>query len=306
MAFCIPGEFAPAKVGTSILQETGRAIVSSFSIRTDPIVAVSAALPRGHSTDYTANMATRRNIPIILPKIDFESCTIGLREKILAGIPFFESLSAADVRSINLRFVDRGFEPGATIIREGEPADRFFVVALGSVKLFRSTDSGGTILLDILGSGEYFGSLAGYGPDRHEDTATAQSRVCALSIDTTAFRGILAEHPSVALRSLEVLSNRLHLAYEMVRQLGGYPAEARIAYVLLRLADKFGVSWQGNTLVQAPFTREELASMAGTTTETASRIVSRLQRQRIIIAGRGWIAVADKQMLRRLAPEYAP
>ncbi len=255
-------------------------------------------------THYNEDMANRRNIPIVLPHIEAESCTIGLREKILAEIPFFEALSAADVHSINQRFVDRGFEPGATIIREGESADRLLVVAMGIVKLFRTTESGGTILIDILGSGEYFGSLAGYGPDRYQDTAIARSRVCALSIDSVAFRRILGEHSSVALKAVEALSNRLHLAHEMVRQLGGYSAEARIAYVLLRLADKLGVSWQDSTLIQAPLTREELASMAGTTTETASRAVSRLQKQHIITAGRGWIALTDGEALRELAPEY--
>jgi len=250
-------------------------------------------------------MAVRRNIPIIIPEIEVESCTIGLREKVLAGVPFFQALSANSVRSINRRFVDRGFEPGSTIIREGDPAERLFVVALGIVKLFRTTDSGDTVLIDILGSGEYFGSLAGYGPARYEDSAIARSRVCALSIDAVAFRGILTEYSSVALKSVEALSNRLHLAQEMVRQLAGYSADARIAYVLLHLADKLGTPWKGNTLIQAPLTRDELASMAGTTTETASRAVSRMQKQGIITTGRGWIALADEDALRDLAPEYS-
>jgi len=250
-------------------------------------------------------MAIRRSIPITLPDIDVESCTIEFREKVLAGIPFFQSLSVGNVRSINQRFIDRGFDPGSTIIREGEPAERLFVVALGIVKLFRNTDSGDTVLIDILGSGEYFGSLAGYGPSRYEDSAIARSRVCALSIDAAAFREILSEYSSVALKSVEALSNRLHLAQEMVRQLAGYSAEARIAYVLLRLADKLGTPWKGSTFIQAPLTREELASMAGTTTETASRAVSRLQKRGIITTGRGWIALTDRDALRELSPEYS-
>ena len=249
-------------------------------------------------------MSDRRSVPIVLPRVEADSCSIELREKILRDIPMFEDLSATDIASINQLFVDRGFEPGATIIREGERADRLFVVAMGIVTLSRATESGGTVLMDILTTGEYFGSIAGYGPSTYEDTAVAQSKVCALSIDSSAFRRILVEHPQVALKSIEILTDRLHLAHEMMRQLGGYPAEARIAHILLRLAGKLGVPWEGCTLIQAPLSREQLASMAGTTTETASRTVSRLQRLGAIRAGRGWIALANTPALRELAPEF--
>ncbi len=249
-------------------------------------------------------MAARRIVPIVLPQIDAASCTIELREKILRRIPLFNEIANHDLRMINRSFTDQGFRAGATIIREGEPGVRLFVVALGIVEVSRSTESGGSVVLDMLSSGEYFGTLAGFGPEHYEDTVVALSAVCALSIDTEAFRRILVDYPSVALRSVEVLSDRLHLAQEMVRQLSGYSAEERIAYVLLRLARKLGIPWRGGVLIQAPLKREHLASMAGVTTETTSRVVSRLQKAGTLTAGRGWIAVMDEPALRCLAPDY--
>lgn len=248
-------------------------------------------------------VASRRSSPVVLPDISFEACTPALRERLLAENPLFAELSADKVAEVNRRFADTGFEAEQAIIHEGERAERLYIVAMGIVKLFRTTESGGTVLIDILSEGDYFGSIAGYGPHYYEETAVARSTVCALSIGTEEFRAILREHASVGLRAVEALSDRLSLAHRMVQHLGGYPAEARVAYVLLRLADKLGRPWEGATLIGAPVSREEIASMAGTTPETASRVLSGFQRSGAVVAGRGWVAVSDAAALREAAPD---
>lgn len=250
-------------------------------------------------------MSTRRTVPIVVPLIEPESCSLELRKRLLLENPLFESLAPADLAAVDRSFSEHGFEAGERIVREGEEASRLHIVVRGIVKLSRVTESGGSVLIDILTTGEYFGSIAGYGPGHYEDTATARSGVCTLSIRAVEFRAILLRHSSVALKAVETLSDRLRFAYEMVRRLGGYSAEARVAYVLLRLAGKLGVPWKGgSTLIQAPLTREELASMAATTTETASRVVSRLHKKRIVESGRGWLAVTDHDTLRMLVPDF--
>jgi CRP-like cAMP-binding protein len=212
-------------------------------------------------------------------------------------------LNGNGLESVNQQVRDVGFSPGDVIVHQGQPADRLFIVAVGIVKLTGVTEKGDPFLLDVLGPGEHFGSIAGFGPDRFEETVVTESELCVLTIAADRFRAILNSHSAVALRTVEVLSNRLRLAQELVRQMGGYPAESRIAYILLRLAERFGTSWEGNTLIDVPLSREEIASMVGVTTETASRIVSKLQRKGLIVTGRRWVALTDQQALRRLVPE---
>ncbi len=222
---------------------------------------------------------------------------------LLGQNPLFRDLDDSQIEEVNHRFTDTGFSAGEAIIHEGAPAERLYLVALGLVKLYRSTEEGQTVLIDILASGDYFGSIAGFGPDRYTETAEARSTVCALSIDAPEFRSIVQNHSTVALRTVETLSTRLTLAHELLTQFGGHDARSRIAYILVRLAGKLGREWEGATLISAPLSREELASMAGTTTETCSRIVSALQRDGIVVAGRGWIAVADSEALGTLTPD---
>jgi len=249
---------------------------------------------------YHGAVSERRTSPVAHPHISFDACTPGFRKKLLGEAPLFEGLPTEAVDRVNTRFIDTGFTTGETILHEGDPSDRFYIIALGVVTLLRTTDEGESVVLDVLTTGDYFGSVAGYGPQRHTESAVARTTVCALSIDAEGFRSIISDHPSVALRTIETLSNRLHLAHELVTQLGGYPADVRIAYVLLRLAAKLGRPWEGTTLINAPMQREEIASMAGTTTETCSRTISAFRREGYLKTGRGWIALSDKTGLERL------
>lgn len=246
-------------------------------------------------------MSRRHHSPLILPEIDHAACTPALRRRLLQENPLFADLPEESVDRINQRFSDRGFEQGAGIIREGAPAKRLYIVALGVVKLFRLTESGEPSLVDILTSGEYFGSLTGFGPASYEESAEAASTVCALSVDTETFRNIVSDHPSVAIRAMDALSNRLRLAHEMSTRRRGQEASARIGAILLRLAEKLGHPWEGNTLIRSPLSREEIASMAATTPETCSRILSSFRKNGVIESGRGWIAVRDTNQLAETA-----
>jgi CRP-like cAMP-binding protein len=248
-------------------------------------------------------MAPRRRTPIVLPDISTDACTPALRERLLAENPLFQDLDQRALAEVNERFTDTGFSAGQAIVHEGGKAERLYLVALGIVKLYRSTENGESVLIDILSSGDYFGSIAGFGPEQYTETAEARSTVCSLSIDGPAFRAIVERYSAVALRTVETLSNRLTLAHELLTQFGGYDASSRVAYVLSRLARKLGTEWEGKTLIGAPLSREELASMAGTTTETCSRIISALQRDGVVEAGRRWVAIAATDALAALEPE---
>jgi CRP/FNR family transcriptional regulator len=97
----------------------------------------------------------------------------------------------------------------------------------------------------------------------------------------------------VALRIINILGGRLRDAQGRLKDLAGERVEQRLARILLMLASRMG-----NTL---PFTRQELADMAGMTTETAIRLTSRLRERGIIRSFRGQLIILDEVKLRLLA-----
>lgn len=246
-------------------------------------------------------MPTRRKTPLSVETVEPEACSVDLRLSILQQTPFFAGLSSTEISAVNKQFREYGFQPGESIYFSGETAVNLYVVASGRVKLLRHSASGQDVLLDILQPGDYFGSLTMLADELYPDTALAQTAVCVLSIRSEAFRALLREHPQVALTVLDITATRLQETQETVRRLSINPVEQRIAAVLLKLAHKLGEITAEGILIQMPLSRDDLAQMTGTATETASRIVSQFQKEGLVQSGRQWIAITDKPRLETIA-----
>ena len=243
-------------------------------------------------------MTSRRKSPVEREDIQPQMCSVTVRHNILRRVPFFAMLSEADIERINREFRDQGFEAGQRIYYAGDPATRLYVVATGKVKQMRHTLTGQDVLLDILAEGDFFGSLSVLGDATYPDTALAQTMVCALSIDAEGFHEILQTYPPVALEVLNITGQRLRDAQEVIHQLSAHSVEQRLAYTLLKLADKLGETQDVGLLIQMPLSREDLAAMTGATTETISRIMSQFQKDGWIESGRQWVAIRDREALR--------
>lgn len=248
-------------------------------------------------------MSAGRRSPVEPEEVEPQMCSFDMRLDILGRVPFFAGLPRSDVERINEMFHEHGFAPEEAIYYSGDEARRLYVVASGKVKIMRHTLAGQDVLLDILTPGEYFGSLAALGDDVYPDTAQAQTVVCVLGIGAEDFRRVLTSYPSVALKVLDLTSERLRDAREMVRRLSAHTVEQRIAYTLLKLGEKLGEPSAEGLLIQMPFSREDLAGMTGTTTATASRVMSHLQKTGLINTGRQWVAIRDEAGLRAIAEE---
>lgn len=232
-------------------------------------------------------------------------CSEDLRLRILSRVPFFTGLKHEDLEQINRLFRERGYSPAETICLAGDPAEKLFVVADGRVKLLRHSLSGKNVLLDMLTPGEFFGSVSTLGDEVYPHTAEAQTQSCVLTIEANDFREILGMYPQAALKVVDIMAERLRTAHERVRQLSALSVEGRIANILLVLSKKFGTSSDVGLLIQSPLRRDDLAAMSGTTTETASRVMSQFQKDGLIQTGRQWVSILDPQALERIAETEA-
>jgi CRP-like cAMP-binding protein len=243
----------------------------------------------------------RRHTPLAKVAIDAASCSIHERQRVLGRVPFFQHLDEAALVEVNRAFRAEDHPADGTICEEGEPARGLHVVAMGKVKLVRHTLSGQDVLLDILAPGAFFGSLAAQQGAPYPESAQALTPVCILSIVPPRFRALLLAHPQAALAVADLLAERLRAANESIRQLSAHPVEQRLASVLLKLARTLGEPDARGVLIQVPLSRKDLADMTGTSTETASRILSQFQKQGLVRSGRRWVAVHDPAALERLA-----
>ncbi len=215
-------------------------------------------------------------------------------------MPLFEGLSEAELALVDGQFHARGFSTGDAIYHFGEPASHFYVVTNGLVKTTRSSADGRETVLDILGSGDFFGALPALGPHAYADTAWAMSPLCILGLDADAFETIMERFPSVSRATLRGVSRRLTESQDAVHLLAGASLERRLAATLLFLAEKNGTPWDGGTLVQIPLSRDDLAAMTGAATESVSRLLSTWRKADLIDTGRRWVAICDHEALEAL------
>ncbi len=227
-------------------------------------------------------------------------CPIHVKRTKLGMVSFFQSLTNEELDDVVKRFTVHHYLEGEEIYYQGEPASYLRVVVAGAVKLLLFSDDGKDVILDLLNPGSYFGSLMLLGNDTYPETAIAQSGCCILSIGLQDFRQILHEYPSLAISTLEMSSEKMRSLQEKVKRLTTQPVETRIANILYALCEKFGEENSEGMLLQLPFSRRDLADMAGTTTESASRVMSSLQRQGIIKTGRQWVSILDMESLKNL------
>lgn len=217
--------------------------------------------------------------------------------EIIKGIPIFSSLTEREIKEVEKFFAEESFERDQYVFWEGDPSEWFYVVSEGKVRILKHSMSGKDIILEIISSRDVFGGVAVL--DKRPYPASAQamedSKIMKLS-RTNLFR-ILDRYPTVALDTVAYMGKRLRNAYDMMRSLAAERVEKRIAAILLRLAEKIGVKEPRGIMLDINLTRLDLAEMAGTTVETAIRVISKFSKEGLVKSYGKKMVIADKEKL---------
>jgi len=205
----------------------------------------------------------------------------------------FSRLSAEELAELACLAIERSFGEGEFIFWEGDTPDWFYIVAEGQVKALKHSSSGKEFIIAFFSSGEMFGEVAVFENKPYPASAQAVAETKVLGIKRENLLAFLASRPEVALRIINILGGRLREAQSRLRDFAGERVEQRLARTLLMLSAKLGYT--------LPFTRQEIADMAGTTTETAIRFMSRLKDGGIIRSVRGKTIILDETKLKLLS-----
>ena len=205
----------------------------------------------------------------------------------------FSELSEKELAELAGLAARRSFGPGEFVFWEGDAPDSFYIVIEGRVKVLKHSSLGKEFIIAFFGPGEMFGEVAVFQDRPYPASAQAAADTKVLRIRREDFLSFVAQRPQVVLRIISVLGERLRDAQGRLKDLAGERVEQRLAHTLLMLSAKLGAT--------LPFTRQEIADMAGTTTETAIRFISRLKDGGIIRSERGRITILDKTKLRLLS-----
>jgi len=171
------------------------------------------------------------------------------------------------------------FEGGEILVREGDPATSLFNITSGSVRVYKLLPDGRRQIVGFLFPGDFLGLATG---DRYAFSAEALSGGAACRFQKKAYRKLLAEQPDLEAALLDRASHELQAAHNQMLLLGRKTAVERLASFLADLAARDRRAGGGGRIIQLPMTRAEIADYLGLTTETVSRVTSRLKTRGVI------------------------
>lgn len=208
---------------------------------------------------------------------------LGDRVELLEQAPLFSVLHPSDLRVLSSRFHPVRYRKGDMIFREGEPAERLFLIDRGRVKLFTTSPAGQELMIAVLGRGQIFGELAIIDRGPRAMDARAMEEATLYWLAGEVFWTLLENRPPLARRLLELMARRLRRSDRSAQDLVFFDAPTRLARRILELAEEHGEPGEDEAVrLTLRVTQEEMANMIGVTRESANRLIASF-------SSRGWI-----------------
>jgi CRP/FNR family transcriptional regulator len=216
---------------------------------------------------------------------------------LLARVPVFEQLGPAELTAVAAVAVPRRFEAGAAVFYEGDRSDTCYVVRGGHARAVRQHPDGRQITLATFGPGDIFGELAMFDDESRSATIEATDDLEVLAILGPDMRRLMREHSEIAVKLAVSLVRRLRRSNERLARQSFSTVQSRVAAVLIQLVDQARAEGAGTGDVSITATQSDLAKLAGSSRESASRFLAVLERARVISQGRGRLIVHDADAL---------
>jgi CRP/FNR family cyclic AMP-dependent transcriptional regulator len=217
--------------------------------------------------------------------------------ELLGRVPVFAALERQDLERIAMLAVPRMFEPGQVVFRKGDQSDTCYIVRSGHARAVRDHPDGRTITLATFGPGDIFGELAMFEDERRSATVEAIEQTSAVAVLGPDMRRLMSIHPQISMRLVIALGRRLRETNERLARQSFQTVQSRVAVALSELVASAIAEGAPVSEVPVVTTQADIAQLAGSSRESASRFLAVLERAGVISQGRGRLVVHDPQAL---------
>ncbi len=218
-----------------------------------------------------------------------------LKDRYLSENEIFRDLCEKEKRWLGEVTTMITCEKGRIFYMPGETGQVLFILKRGHVQLYRLSSEGRKLVIGTLGPGTIFGEMSLVGQGMYDAYAEALEDCPLCAMGQADLERLITVKPEVGLRLLRVLGRRLVQAESKLEEIAFRSVPARLAAVLLRLADEQG----GDEIVG--MTQQELAEMAGAYRETATQVLNRFKAGGLVGLRRRRVNVVNREPLRDVA-----
>ncbi len=213
----------------------------------------------------------------------------------LSELTVFQDLSPREMEDLNRITTMSTVPKGRVFYRPEEQSEVLFILKEGKVQLYRISPEGKKLVITTLGSHTLFGEMALLGAKMHNTFAEAAEDCLICVMSRNDLERLILSKPQVALRILEITGRRLRDAEERLENMAFKGIPARLASMLLRIAEE-----QGSNEITG-FTHQDLAESVGTYRETATQVLNDLKAEGYIDIGRKRITILNMEALTAVA-----
>jgi CRP/FNR family transcriptional regulator, cyclic AMP receptor protein len=216
--------------------------------------------------------------------------------ELLEGVEWLASLSSSEIGDLAARADTVEWGDGETIFEEGELGRCCYIVHQGNVRVIRRFPNGRRITLARLGAGDVFGELALFAGERRSATVQAEEQTAAAQLAAEDLISILRTSPDASVGMMVALANRLRETNERLLEYALATTWGRVVATLLAQVEARGAP-QGRGDIELIGTAADIARLAGTSRESATRALHSLENEGIISMRRGRTIVHDRDAL---------
>lgn len=218
--------------------------------------------------------------------------------RLLARTEVFADLEPRELAAVAQVAVPRRWDRGHVIFREGDEGNTCYLLRTGAVVLTREHQDGRMVALAELRAGSIFGELAMFRGETRSATAEAAEPSTAVALLEADMQRLIRRNPDLALKLLAALAERVSRTNERLLQQSFQTVAGRVAGALLAqtISRQAEGAPEADVLIKA--TQAEIAHLAGTSRESASRFLATLERAEVVTLGRGKVTVHDPGRLR--------
>ncbi len=215
----------------------------------------------------------------------------------LRKIPLLEGVSPARLQELVTAVEIKEIPRRQVIYLPGDPGESVYFINGGRVKCSKVTRDGKELTLAYRGAGQMFGELAVVDGSPREEMAEAMKNAIITEVPRELFRELLLSDANLAFNFACIVGERRKQLETKIEHLVFRDVQAKLAALLLELAEEYGVETEEGLQIGLKITHQEMASLIGSTRETISLTLAQFKKKGLLNMDGRTVVLVDQEGL---------
>lgn len=230
--------------------------------------------------------------------IDIPAC----KDCMLGCKTIFNSLDTTELEKLTFQKSCSSYKKGTTLFQEGNRIHNFYCINSGIIKLYKTGPEGKDQIVSFAKAGDIIGYRSILSKEMACTTAKAIEEVTVCSIPGNNLFELIEHNPKFSMQLMQLACKELGEANQFLTDIAQKSVRERLAEVLIKLKLFFSIDNDG--FLKVSLTRDEMASLVGTATESVIRLLSEFKSDKYIELQGRKIKILNEEKLRKLSSFY--